>query len=162
MEAGRRSLLPWLVFGAGTVVIAVVSYALFAPKSVAVPVPDAAGSQAICHALAGALPQSLQGHPRRTTTPQSERTAAWSEPPIVLRCGVERPAALVATSDVYAVSGVDWFAQHLSNGDRFTTSGRQAYVEVTVPNGPDVGVDVLTDLAKAIAATDPVRTDGKL
>ena len=148
----------------GAVVIGALSYLLLAPRAVSVPVPAAAapGAAQACRALAGALPATVQGQPARTVTPESDRTAAWGEPPIVLRCGVERPAALVPTSEVYAVNGVDWFSQHLSNGDRFTTTGRVAYVEVTVPSGPDVGVDVLTDLSRAIAASDPRRTDGQL
>ena len=96
-----------------------------------------------------ALPRTVAGQDRRTTTPEG-LTAAWGDPPIVLRCGVPRPAALMPTSQLVTVDGVDWFAEPLSNGYLFTTYGRAAYVEVAVPSAYQPPAAVLTELAAAV------------
>ena len=54
-----------------------------------------------------------------------------------------------------AVNGIDWLPEQLSNGYRFTTSGRAYYIEVTVPSdyAPEAGV--LTAVADPILRTIP-------
>lgn len=117
------------------------------------PTPDAA-TQDVCSALSARLPDTVAGLDRRTTTPPTSNTAAWGDPPIVLRCGVPRPAALTATSQLYTVDGVDWFPEALTEGTLLTTYGRTAYVEVTVPRTYPAGAAV-SDLTAAITAADP-------
>ncbi|HET8971471.1 MAG TPA: DUF3515 family protein [Candidatus Nanopelagicales bacterium] len=128
--------------------------------SVTPPPPDATTSVA-CAAVAAALPETVAGQSRRSTTPDAPSTAAWGDPPIVLRCGVPRPAALLPTSPVTDVTGPDgttvtWFAEQLSAGYLFTTVGRQAYVEVAVPDAYRGSGDVLPDLGTAVGPADPV------
>jgi hypothetical protein len=53
---------------------------------------------------------------------------------------------------------VDWLPEQRSAGYVFTAVGRQAYVEVAVPNAYAPETSVLPDLAPAIAANVPVVT----
>jgi len=107
---------------------------------------------AACADLATHLPDRVHALSRREVTPPSPLTAAWGDPPIVLRCGVPRPAALRADSTVLSVNGVDWFAQNLTRGTRFTTTGRVAYVQVDVPEDYTSPTDALADLTEAVRA----------
>jgi hypothetical protein len=114
---------------------------------------------AICADFGDGLPDALSGQERRDTDPASGFTAAWGEPAIIVRCGVERPAALEPSSQVTTVNGVDWFAEELTGGYLFTTYGRQAYVEVTVPDeyAPEIGP--VTELSTAVADSVPTSQE---
>jgi hypothetical protein len=94
-------------------------------------VPD--GPAAGCGRLHDALPGTLDGRDRAGTTPSSTRTAAWGSPPVVLRCGVGRPAGLTATSQVIEVNGVEWYLSEPAPPYVFTTVGRGSYLQVRVP-----------------------------
>jgi hypothetical protein len=106
---------------------------------------------ATCARLVAALPDRVRGLGRRDVRPASDRTAAWGDPPIVLSCGVPRPAALQPETTLLTVNGVDWFSQQLTRGMRFTATGRAAYVQVDVPEDYTEATDALSDLSKAIA-----------
>lgn len=89
-------------------------------------------------------------------------TAVWGDPGIELRCGVPRPEVLTPGSEHYnpaaeavGVNGVEWLLEEREDGYRFTTTGRSAFVELTVPAeyAPEVGV--LTDLADAVKEAVP-------
>ncbi len=125
---------------------------------VAVPEP-ALSAAAACEALSDALPDTVRGQDSRPTDPRSPFTAAWGDPPITLRCGVERPAQLTPTSDIAEVDGVAWLPVELTEGYRFVTTGRFAFVEVDVPDDYAPEVDALVDLAEAVAATIPLTPD---
>ncbi len=132
------------------------------------PAPDDS-VRAMCADLVAALPATVADDlATRAVTPSDALAAAWGDPAVVLRCGVARPSALVPTSACFEVNGVGWLAT--SNGRevsgdapvegtlRFTTIGRAAYVEVTVP--PLEGhqpSDPLPALAAAIEQTIPLR-----
>ncbi|MEU1666669.1 DUF3515 domain-containing protein [Streptomyces sparsogenes] len=129
--------------------------------SLAVPKPSAK-TAALCRALHRELPRTVNGLERRAPEPASELTAAWGDPAVKLRCGVDKPAALTAGTehyDPYAASaeidGVQWLPERLGDGYRFTTVLRQAYVEVTVPGKYAPEVNPLVDLAKAVKKTVP-------
>jgi hypothetical protein len=123
------------------------------------PTPDTAAALA-CAALAAALPSTVAGQDRRDTTPDSGLTAAWGDPPIVLRCGVARPVGLTQTAQVTAINGVDWYPQERTAGYVFTTSGRVAYIEVAVPSTYGSQAGGLPALGAAISATVPRSTTG--
>lgn len=112
-----------------------------------------------CADLVGAVPESVAGQDRRATDPESALTVAWGDPAIVLRCGVPRPATLKPSSQLVSVNGVDWFAEELTGGYLFTTYGRQAFVEVSVPAeyAPEVGP--ITEVGAAVTETVPARTN---
>lgn len=102
------------------------------------------------------LPDAVAGQKRRVTS-EPALTAAWGDPPISLRCGVTRPAAMTRASQCYEVDGVGWFAEQGEGGWLFTTFGRDAFVEVGVPSAYAPEANALVDLAPAISAHDPLR-----
>lgn len=103
-----------------------------------------------CPRLLTSLPEYVDGAKRRTITPTTASAAAWGRIPIVLTCGVRRPAALTATSELLTVNGVDWFGEPLSKGYRFTTFGRAPRLQVDVPNNHSPESNALVDLAGAV------------
>ena len=99
------------------------------------------------------LPGELDAADRRGTTSQS--TAAWGDPPVVLRCGVPSPDA---TTDLCStVDGVDWVLTELDGGRRYTTFGRDPGVDVTIPDdGPPPDV-VLAALSPPVRVVEQAR-----
>lgn len=128
------------------------------PVQVPPPRPDAA-TATLCRSLR--LPEKLHGLSPRPTEPKSPMISAWGSPAIAVRCGVGRPAALMPTSDLATINGVDWFPQPADRPTTFTALGRQAYVEVTVPAKYAPAGDVLIELTEAIK-TLPKKPDGEL
>jgi hypothetical protein len=148
-----------VVFVVGVVVLGVVSAVVFRERAVAVVVPQPAGTAATaCDDLHRTLPGTVAGQGHRAVTPESTRTAAWGGDAIVLRCGVGTPAALQPTSELTTIDGVDWLQEPADGASRWTTVGRVAYVEVTVPDSYDPPSDALVDLGPAIRAADPELT----
>jgi hypothetical protein len=111
----------------------------------------------VCARLAAALPAELDGRSRVPTRPSSGLTAAWGDPAVVLRCGVDRPGGLTATSEVLEVDGVEWFLVEGRGGLTFTTVGRATGVQVRVPGSvPRTEASaVLVDLAAAVRRCVP-------
>ncbi len=152
----RLSRVVLIVFVAGVVVLGLVSAVLLRSRPVRVVVPDARGAAAdACHRLHGRLPATVAGQPRLGTDPVSDQTAAWGGAPIVLRCGVGAPAGLQPTSDLTTIDGIDWFAEPVDGGSRYTTVGRVADIEVSVPRDYQPAADVLVELGPVIGAADP-------
>ncbi|EDY46261.1 conserved hypothetical protein [Streptomyces sp. SPB074] len=123
----------------------------------AVPAPGAAAAKA-CRKLRAELPEHVDGLGKNDPAPESELTAGWGDPAIILRCGVPRPAALDdPKTDGVGVDGVDWAIVHEDGGPyRLYTTLRIAYVEVTIPAArADDGLSPLTDFAKPVARTIP-------
>lgn len=103
-----------------------------------------------------ALPDTVLDQKRRRVA--TENGAAWGRPAIILRCGVTKPVALTPASECLEVNGVGWFSESASGGAFFTTIGRPAYVELTVPRDYAPEVNALVDVAAAVTASDPVTT----
>ncbi|URM89486.1 DUF3515 domain-containing protein [Streptomyces sp. MRC013] len=100
-----------------------------------VPVPSpAAEDVSYCRALHRELPDAVAGLRRSATEPRSELTAAWGDGAIVLRCGVPRPAAMSdPQAQAVEVNGVGWLVERREGtGPRFTTTYREAYVELSL------------------------------
>ncbi|MFF4530340.1 DUF3515 domain-containing protein [Streptomyces sp. NPDC001407] len=131
------------------------------------PAPSPSGKQAAyCRDLHKALPAKVNGLKRRTGGPASEFTAAWGDPAITLRCGVRRPLILTPGykryrpgSDTWEVNGVEWMPEQQPDGSvRCTTSKREAWVEVTVPEkftGEGGGLALFEELSDAVRKTVP-------
>jgi hypothetical protein len=117
--------------------------------------PEAQG----CAKLYDALPAQLDGHPRRATERKSRQVAAWGDPPIIMRCGVDPPRAYQPTSQLSVVNGVDWLPEKLSNGYLFTTIGRTPGVALAVPADHSPEVDPLVDLSTVVGQTIPAAPD---
>lgn len=129
--------------------------------------PDGVAAEQ-CKQLISQLPDHVAGQEARSVQPAYTPAGAWGDPPIVLRCGVAKPASLRPDSSCFVVNDVGWLAEQDDqpvtgsepvDGELvFTTIGRSAYVEVTVPSDYQPAADALVDLAGAIkAATDDVR-----
>jgi hypothetical protein len=127
------------------------------PVGVEAPTPDASAA-AVCASLAKAWPATVLDQQPVDVSPASPLTHAWGDPPITARCGVPTPAALQPDSQLTSVNGVDWFPESTDGGYRFTTYGRTANVEVTVPDHYAPEATALVDLAAAIKATDPTSS----
>lgn len=126
--------------------------------AVAVPDPGPTGpAEQICTELTADLPTTVLDQNRRQVDP-GRFSAAWGKPAIVLRCGVSAPPGLTASSECLEVNGVGWFAEPAAGGMIFTTIGRPALVELSVPAkyAPESGA--LVDLAQAVTSHDPVST----
>ena len=124
------------------------------PVALEEPAPDEAARRA-CDAVLADLPPTVLDQSRREAEP-GRLTAAWGDPPISLRCGVDAPPTLTATSECLEVNGVGWFAEDAEGGRLFTTIGRRAFVEVGVPRAYAPEAGALVDLAPAVSSHDPL------
>ena len=137
-------------------VLAAVISATACSSAVSVPDPAPSGrSEQVCTALMADLPVTVLDGQRRKVEP-GRRSAAWGDPAITLRCGVEKPPKLTAASPCYEVNGVGWFAEEASGGYLFTTIGRTTFVEVGVPSEYAPEANALVDLAATVSRHDPL------
>ena len=111
--------------------------------------PGPNGSSEYCTELSQSLPVEISGELLRTTTASDRGVAAWGDPAIVLRCGVEEPMSLQPTSQLLSVNGVDWLPEELTQGQRFTTINTLEFVEVDIPSNYESSSGILVDLADA-------------
>jgi hypothetical protein len=100
-----------------------------------------------------AMPDSVGDQDRRDVEPGDAAAAAWGDPPIVLRCGVERPASLRPDSQCFVVNDVGWLAEEQPDAIVFTTIGQSTYVEVTVPTDYAPEGALLPPISDAVRAS---------
>jgi hypothetical protein len=123
--------------------------------------PAPAADSADCTRLLAALPEKLDGgeqgtlQRRRLAAPAPAGAAAWGEPPVVLRCGLGRPADLTATSRLLAVSGVQFLELPSPGTSTWVAVDRPVYIVVDLPT--DIGSGPLQQVATVIADTLPQR-----
>lgn len=143
----------------GTVLVAVLMAAVLSlsgcAAGVEAPHPDQP-TASLCRALVKDLPSRVDDQSRRDVKPDTGLTAAWGHPAITLACGVAKPTGMNAASRCWEVDGVGWYQDERDSDIRFTTLGRQALVQVTVPNKYAPQANALTDLAKPIDRHIPV------
>ncbi|MDQ3988539.1 MAG: DUF3515 domain-containing protein [Actinomycetota bacterium] len=130
----------------------------------AVPAPEATSRD--CTALVAALPEDIETGENDAGTGQLDRrpiadpapagTAAWGDPPVVLRCGLGRPAELTVSSRLLAVSGVQFLEIPGPGATSWVVVDRPVYVALTLPTGS--GSAALQQVAAAVRRTLP-RTD---
>jgi hypothetical protein len=124
--------------------------------------PDASGPA--CTALLAALPPTLPGGDaglptRALADPAPAGVRAWAAPsrPVVLRCGLPRPAELTPTSALVVVNGVSWLQLPDDVPDPVQSSwvavDRGTYIAVTTP--ATVGSGPLQAVSDVITATLP-------
>ncbi|MGH3458366.1 DUF3515 family protein [Aeromicrobium sp.] len=117
--------------------------------------PTAEGTDLDCKALLADVPQRVAGQENRDVS--GRVAAAWGDPAIILRCGVEKPEALRPESQCFAVRDVGWLAETTADGYLFTTIGRTFHVSVEVPKSYDPAADVLADLASSVKKHNPEK-----
>ncbi|BBY61719.1 DUF3515 domain-containing protein [Mycolicibacterium sarraceniae] len=118
----------------------------------AVPAPKADSST--CASLLSALPTNL-GEFRRVVAadPVPPGAAAWrgeaDNYPVIMRCGIDRPAEFVVGSPIQMVNAVQWFRLQDPDIDHSTwvTVDRPVYVALTLPteSGP-TPIQALSDV----------------
>jgi Protein of unknown function (DUF3515) len=134
------------------------------PLAVApVDAPDAGGAD--CASLLAALPRDLSGLPTRPLAePAQPGVRAWiaSPRPVVLRCGLPRPAELTPTSELLEVDGVRWL--RLDDGVpnpttlTYVTVDRPVYVALTAPSGAGSGpLQHASDVVRTVLPATPVQ-----
>ena len=126
--------------------------------------PSSAAAQAPCAQVLSALPVQLGPLEPRVvhSEPDSPYVVAWGEPPVVLRCGVARPAQLTpnSTEQVFLAGGVYWLPVQQKNTTVFTSIDRSVYVEIGLPHSvayqplPLLGSAVATKLKPVCAVPD--------
>lgn len=133
---------------------------------VAVDAPGArtASCLSLLVALDGDLPADTTTLPRRALAdPVPAGVRAWTaEPePVVLRCGLPRPAELTPTSALLEVDGVRWLT--LDDGGSaprlvsYVAVDRPVYVALTVPTGLGSGpLQAVSDAIRTTVAVAPV------
>ncbi len=115
---------------------------------------EAAGS---CRSFVGALPDSVGDQERREV--EGETVAAYGDPPIVVRCGVPRPAELI--SNCLRVNGVDWYLSDVTDKVVALTVGREPSVEVQIPDAYGTSSAALVDVGDAVmGATERTQPCG--
>lgn len=125
----------------------------------AFPAPSAGAAD--CARLLAALPAKLDGgdlgalERRQLAAPVPAGVAGWGEPPVVLRCGLDRPAELTATSRLLEVSGVQFLETANPDASTWVAVDRPVYVVVALP--PISGSGPLQQIATVIAKTLPER-----
>jgi len=130
--------------------VAVVLVGCAGPAPVPAPDDPAAEERQWCEQVMAALPDTVLDQSRRDTE-APELTAAWGDPPISVRCGVNKPKALGPAAQCFEVNRVGWFAEEGVGGMVFTTIGRPVYIEVGVPSDHAPEANALVDLADAVS-----------
>lgn len=164
------------------VVLAIAANREGPPAPVALPSTSAPhADDPACRALDRALPQRLGTYRRAPLAqPAPHGAAAWrADPrgePVVLRCGLDRPAGFVVGSPIQVVDRVQWFetaAGGQSAGPGLPTTDaaaftwytvdRPVYVALTLPpdSGPTPIQEISDVIDRAVAAVpiDPGRPD---
>jgi hypothetical protein len=136
-----------LAVGALGIVLAIAAIRHLPLQPVAIAtVPAPRAQDPACRTLLDALPQRLGDYQRAPTVqPTPAGAAAWraggNSAPLVLRCGLDRPADFVVGSPIQLVDRVQWFkaadSQSAGEGDRSTwyTVDRPVCVALTLPAG---------------------------
>ncbi|WP_082949831.1 DUF3515 domain-containing protein [Mycobacterium sp. ACS4331] len=124
----------------------------------AVPAPRAADPA--CAELIAAMPDSLGDYERAELAPPAPPgTAAWrgddEAEPVILRCGLDRPADFVVGSPLQMVDDVSWF--RVAEGNRVTwfVVDRAVYVALTLPQNS--GATPIQEISRTVSATLPAK-----
>jgi hypothetical protein len=168
----RVALIAALVLAVAAVgvVLAIAATRRAPQQPVAIPaVPAPQADDPACRALLGALPQRLGDYERMPVAqPAPAGAAAWraghGTAPVVLRCGLDRPADFVVGSPIQVVDRVQWFqvTDTQSGGEAghstWYTVDRPVYVALTLPPGSGpTPVQQLSEMIDHTMAAVPIR-----
>lgn len=118
--------------------------------------PATPEADTFCPALISTLPAELNGAPSRRVKADPPYAYAWGDPPVVLMCGVGRPAGFVVGASAIQINDVQWYVDTSDpRATVWTTVDRTVYVQITLP--PEVDSAPVTALTPTIAAALPYR-----
>ena len=158
-------LIPVVAIG---VVLAMAASRRTPPAPVAIAALPAAQAEAPeCQGLLATLPDQL-GEFRRAATaePTPAGTAAWrGEPdpgstPVIMRCGLDRPAEFVVGSPIQMVDQVSWFqlADPETGRSTWVCVDRPVYVALTLPDGSGAApIQTLSGVIERTMPAIPIR-----
>jgi hypothetical protein len=164
VDAGppRAALIAALVLAIGTVgvILAIAATRHRTAPAVIAAVPAPQANDPACRMLTGALPQKLGDYSRAPVVqPAPVGAAAWQPAdagdPVVLRCGLERPADFVVGSPIQVVDRVQWFEVSQDQHTTWYSVDRAVYVALTLPQGS--GPTPIQQLSELIDRTLPAR-----
>jgi hypothetical protein len=121
-----------------------------------VPAPKADSAE--CRALVDALPDRLGDYRRaRAAEPAPLGAAAWTAEgePVILRCGLDRPAEFVVGSPIQVVNAVQWFEIRDQGRSTWFAVDRPVYVALTLPQGS--GPTPIQEISDIIAKSLPPK-----
>jgi uncharacterized protein DUF3515 len=159
----RALLIAAIVVAAGAIVSILVFAALRqsppAQQTVAIAsVPAPKADSAECQKLLDALPDQL-GDYRRTPAaePAPPGAAAWTSDgePVILRCGLDRPAEFVVGSPIQVVNEVQWFELADQGRSTWFAVDRAVYVALSLPQGS--GPTPIQEISEVIAKSLPAK-----
>ncbi len=136
------ALLP--VAAIGAIIALAASQQSPAPPVVIATVPAPQAGAAECQSLLSAVPEQLGDYQRaETADPTPAGAAAWrpterpSNEPVIMRCGLDRPAEFVVGAPIQMVDDVQWFRLQDADARRSTwlCVDRPVYVALTLPDG---------------------------
>jgi Protein of unknown function (DUF3515) len=158
----RAALIAALVLAVGTVgvILAIAATRHRTAPAVIAAVPAPQANDPACRKLSDALPQRLGDYRRaQVVQPAPVGAAAWQPAgagdPVVLRCGLERPADFVVGSPIQVVDRVQWFEVSQDQRSTWYTVDREVYVALTLP--PGSGPTPIQQLSELIDRVMPAR-----
>lgn len=127
------------------------------------PAPQAGSPE--CQALLATLPDRLGDFERAAAAdPVPAGVAAWRKAdggePVILRCGLDRPAEFVVGSPLQVVDDVQWFRLGDASLSRSTwiDVDRPVYVALTLPdNSGPAPIQTLSDVISRTMPATPIR-----
>jgi Protein of unknown function (DUF3515) len=160
-EPLRAALIAALVLAIGVIGVILAFAVTRRPplQPVAIPtVPAPHAQDPSCRAVLEALPQRLGDYQRAPIAqPAPPGTAAWrtasDSEPVVLRCGLDRPADFVVGSPIQLVDRVQWFQVRQDDRSTWYTVDRPVYAALTLPSGS--GPTPIQQLSELIDHTMP-------
>ena len=105
-----------------------------------------------------------------TSDIQAGAVAAWGDPPVVLRCGIQTPAELTCSASVQVVDGVTWLPLTGQGATTYLVIDRSVRIALTVPDtvtstGPwqEMSTTVARALPQRAICADgvPIPADGE-
>jgi len=159
----RALLIAAVVVAAGAIIGILVLAALRQsepePQAVAIAsVPAPKADSAECRALLDALPDELGDYRRvPAVDPAPAGAAAWraDAEPVILRCGLDRPAEFVVGSPLQVVDAVQWFQLADQGRSTWFAVDRPVYVALTLPDGS--GPTPIQEISEVIAKSLPAK-----
>jgi len=159
----RALLIAAVVVAAGAIIGVLVVAALRqsppgqqAVSIASVPAPKADSAE--CRALLGAVPNQLGDYHRAPAAePAPPGAAAWTAAgePVIMRCGLDRPAEFVVGSPIQVVDAVQWFELADQGRTTWFAVDRPVYIALTLPQGS--GPTPIQEISDVIAKSLPAK-----